>query len=152
MQYEEGRLGRVFALRLEEGDRLPDCIEEFAGEKEIRCGMVIHLGGVEDGSRLVVGPEANRGEAIVSMIHVLRGIQEILALGTLFPNESGKPTLHLHAAVGREGNAVVGCTRAGVGVWLVGEVILLEILGMEGLRKKDLRSGYELLQLKTIAG
>ena len=37
----------------------------------------------------------------------------------------------MHAAAGREGRATVGCTRAGVDVWLVGEVVLLEILGAE---------------------
>ena len=48
------------------------------------------------------------------MIYTLRGAQEVLALGTLIPNETGEPVLHLHAAAGREGQATVGCTRAGV--------------------------------------
>ena len=71
------------------------------------------------------------------MIHTLRGAQEVLALGTLIPNEAGEPVLHMHAAAGREGQATVGCTRAGVEVWLVGEVVLLEILGADrpGARK-----------------
>jgi predicted DNA-binding protein with PD1-like motif len=33
MQYQEGSIGRVFALRLEDGDRLPDSLEAFAREK-----------------------------------------------------------------------------------------------------------------------
>ena len=147
MQYDEGRLGRIFVLRLEEGDRLPETIEAFAREHDIKSGLVVYLGGANDGSRLVVGPEENRGEELIAMIHVLKGIQEVMALGTLFPNESGNPTLHMHAAAGREGNASVGCTRVGVEVWLVGEVVVFEILGVQGLRKKDPQSGFELLQL-----
>lgn len=145
MQYSEGRLGRIFTLRLEEGERLPDVLEAFAREKAIQAGLVFYLGGFQDGSRVVVGPEAGR-ETIVPIIHVLQGIQEVLAVGTIFPNEAGEPVMHLHAASGREGGATVGCTRAGVEVWLVGEVVILEILGTTGQRIKDPESGFELLQ------
>lgn len=147
MQYDEGQLGRIFILRLEQGDRLPETIETFARGHDIKSGMLIYLGGANDGSRLVVGPEENHSESLVPIIHMLKGIQEVLALGTLFPNESGDPVLHLHAAAGREGNASVGCTRAGVEVWLVGEVVLFELLGTVGQRKKDPRVGFELLEL-----
>jgi predicted DNA-binding protein with PD1-like motif len=33
MQASEGRLGRVFVLRLEDGDAIPDCIDDFVLEK-----------------------------------------------------------------------------------------------------------------------
>jgi predicted DNA-binding protein with PD1-like motif len=146
MQYGEGKLGRIFALRLEEGERLPDAIEAFARAHNVRNAMAIYLGGAAAGSRMVVGPEANRADAIIPMIYTLQGIQEMLAVGTIFPNEAGEPVLHMHAATGREGNASVGCTRAGVEVWLVGEVLLLEILGTGGQRKKDPATGFQLLQ------
>lgn len=147
MQYSEGRLGRIFVMRLEAGEPLNVTIETFAREQGISRAMVIYLGGAADGSRVVVGPEAGRGEAIIPLIHLLRGAQEVLALGTLFPNEAGDPMLHMHAAAGREGGATVGCTRAGVEVWLVGEVILLEILGTEARRRKDPQTGFELLRV-----
>ena len=147
MQYCEGTIGRIFVLRLEEGDRLPEVIESFAEAHRIASAVVFYVGGAKDGSRLVVGPEAGRGEAIVPMIHVLQGIQEVLGVGTLFPDEAGKPVLHMHAATGREGKATVGCTRAGVEVWLVGEVVVLEISGAEGQRKKSPQSGFKLLEL-----
>ncbi len=147
MQYSEGRLGRVFVLRLEEGERLNDSIENFAREKKISHGLAFFLGGAGDGSKVVVGPEANR-EAIIPIIYPLRGAQEVLALGTLIPNEAGEPVLHMHAAAGREGKATVGCTRAGVEVWLVGEVALLEILGTEAAqRRKDPETGFQLLRI-----
>ena len=45
MKASEGELGRVFILRLEDGDRLPDCLEAFAAEKGVAAGHVILVGG-----------------------------------------------------------------------------------------------------------
>jgi len=147
MQYSEGSLGRVFVLRLEEGEQLNDSIENFAREHKIGHGLAFFLGGSGDGSQVVVGPEAGR-ETIIPMIHALKGAQEVLALGTLIPNEAGEPSLHMHAAAGREGRATVGCTRAGLEVWLVGEVVVLEILGTEAAkRQKDPETGFQLLRI-----
>jgi len=147
MQYSEGRWGRVFILRLEEGEQLNNSIEKFAREKQISHGLAFFLGGSGDGSQVVVGPEANR-DKIIPMIYALQGEQEVLALGTLIPNEAGEPLLHMHAASGREGRATVGCTRAGVAVWLVGEVVLLEIIGADAAkRQKDPATGFQLLQI-----
>jgi predicted DNA-binding protein with PD1-like motif len=147
MQYGEGSLGRVFVLRLEEGEILNDTIEAFAREHNLLGGLAFFLGGSADGSKVVVGPDANRSDAIVPLIHLLRGAQEVLALGTLFANEAGEPVLHMHGAAGREGGATVGCTRAGVEVWLVGEVVLLEILGTAARRVKEPQTGFQLLQV-----
>ncbi len=147
MQYREGRQGRVFILRLEEGERLNDSIEQFAREKRVSHGLAFFLGGSADGSKMVVGPEANR-ETIIPMIHALKGEHEVLALGTLIPDEAGEPVLHMHGAAGRAGRATVGCTRAGVDVWLIGEVVLLEILGADSARRrKDPATGFQLLKI-----
>lgn len=147
MRYDEGQVGRLFVLRLEEGEKIPEVIENFAREKGVQRAMAILLGGIDDGSRVVVGPEAGRGREIVPLVHTLSGIQEILAVGTLFPDEKGNPVLHMHGAFGREGGASVGCTRPGVTVWLVGEVILLEILGSRAVRTKNVASGLSLLSV-----
>jgi predicted DNA-binding protein with PD1-like motif len=141
-------LGRIFALRLEEGEPLNATIESFAQEHRISCAMVIYLGGAQHGSKVVVGPEAGRGDAVIPIIHTLQGIQEVVAVGTIFPNEAGEPSLHMHGASGREGGATVGCTRAGLEVWLVGEVIIIEIMGTGGVRKKDPATGFQLLEFE----
>ena len=67
----------------------------------------------------------------------------------LAPGEDSKPTLHIHAALGRAGQTMTGCLRHGVTTWLVGEVILYEILGAKVLRIKDEESGFELLETGT---
>jgi len=145
MHYTEGSLGRVFVLRLTDGERLNDTLEAFARDQGLKHALAFFLGGSADGSRVGVGPDASRPEAVVPLVHMLSGAQEVLALGTLVPDDGGAPVLHMHAAAGREGRGTVGCTRAGVDVWLVGEVILLEILGAQARRQKDPATGFQLL-------
>jgi uncharacterized protein len=145
MQYTEGRMGRVFILRLEDGERLNYTLEAFARDHRLTHALAFYLGGSASGSMLVVGPDTERTDAVVPLIHMLQGSQEVLALGTLIADEAGAPVLHMHAAAGREGQATVGCTRAGVDVWLVGEVVLLEILGTDARRRKDPKTGFQLL-------
>ncbi len=145
MHYTEGRMGRVFVLRLEDGERLNDTLEAFAREQKLTHALAFYLGGSASGSKVVVGPDADRVDAVVPLIHMLQGSQEVLAVGTLIPDEKGAPVLHMHAAAGREGRATVGCTRAGVDVWLVGEVVLLEIVGTAAQRRKDPETGFQLL-------
>jgi predicted DNA-binding protein with PD1-like motif len=145
MKYTEGRMGRVFVLRLEDGERLNDTLEAFARDQGVKHGLAFYLGGSASGSRVVVGPDAASPDTVMPLVHQLSGAQEVLALGTLVPDETGQPLLHMHAAAGREGGATVGCTRAGVDVWLVGEVVLLEILGPGARREKDPATGFQLL-------
>lgn len=148
MKSTQGSIGRVFILRLEDGDVVNETLEAFARDEGVSRALAFYLGGSAAGSRLVVGPDAGRNDAIVGLVHVLAGApREVLAVGTLLPNEAGEPSLHMHAAAGREGDATVGCTRAGLETWLVGEVVLLEILGTDARRTIDPGSGFELLSL-----
>ena len=87
MQYSEGTIGRIFALKLETGERLPDAVVDFSVEHAIRNAVVMFVGGAGATSRLVVGPEENRGDDIIPLTHVLGGIQEVVAVGTLFADE-----------------------------------------------------------------
>ncbi|MFH0916040.1 MAG: DUF296 domain-containing protein [bacterium] len=147
MKYSQGAIGRVFVLRLEDGDLLNDTLEAFARRQHVKRALAFYLGGSADGSRVVVGPDAAREDAVIPLVHILAGAQEVFAVGTLFPDEAGEPVLHMHAASGREGGATVGCTRAGLQTWLVGEVVLLEIVGTEARRELDDATGFQLLAL-----
>jgi hypothetical protein len=53
-------------------------------------------------------------------------VHEIAGVGTIFPDESGAPVLHMHAAMGRDGVTRAGCIRPGIEVWQLGEVVILE--------------------------
>lgn len=147
MQYAEGTLGRIFTLRLEDGDTMPECIETFAREHHIERAFCTMLGGIGKGE-LVVGPEDSETRQITPMKHPIRSPHEALAHGTISPDEEGTPTLHMHAALGRNNQTQTGCIRPGVDVWLVGEVIIMEICGSNMLRKYDEASGFKLLSSK----
>lgn len=146
MRYSEARTGRVFVVRLETGDRLPDAIERLAAEQGIARGFLVALGGADDGSRIVTGPEDGAEQPPVPMIHRIAGVHEIAGVGTIFPDAQGKPSLHLHAALGRGDAAVAGCTRPGVDIWTVGEVVLVELLGTGARREVDSATGFSLLE------
>ena len=147
----EGRLGRVFVIRLEDGDEVPACIEGFAEEKGISVGQVILVGGIGDGE-IVVGPRRSNERPPQPMLLPVDGAHEVVGAGVLAPGEDGKPTLHIHAALGRSGNTMCGCLRPGVTTWLIGEVILFEILGVDAARIRDEQSGFALLDVETKVG
>jgi len=144
----EGRVGRVFVIRLEDGDVVPECIERFAEEKGVSLGQAILVGGVGGGD-VVVGPRRSEERPPEPMLLPVDGAHEVVGVGVLAPDEDGKATLHIHAALGRAGQTMTGCLRHGVTTWLVGEVILYEILGADMLRVKDKQSGFELLEPGT---
>ena len=142
----EGQLGRVFVIRLEHGDVVPDCIERFAKEKGISVGQVILVGGIGDGE-IVVGPRRSEERLPEPMLLPIDGAHEVVGVGVLAPNEDGDPVLHIHAALGRAGKTMSGCLRPGVTTWLVGEAILYEILNTDAVRVKDEDSGFVLLEV-----
>lgn len=146
MRYSEGGVGRVFVLSLDDGDELPGTIEDFAADKGVSRGMCMLVGGIDDGGSIVVGPRDRETMPPEPMLHKLDGVHEVAAVGTLFPGEDGRPRLHMHAALGREGQTRAGCIRPGVSVWKLGEVILLEILGANAGRRFDPATGFEMLQ------
>ena len=141
----EGRIGRVFVIRLEDGDVVPECIERFAEEKRVSVGQAILVGGIGGGD-VVVGPRRSEARPPEPMLLPIDGAHEVVGVGVLAPSEDGKPTLHIHAALGRAGQTTTGCLRHGVTTWLVGEVILYEILGTKVVRIQDKQSGFELLE------
>jgi predicted DNA-binding protein with PD1-like motif len=145
MRYSTARMGRIFVIRLEDGEILHEIIERFAEEQGIRAAALIMVGGADEGSKLVVGPEKGRAVPVNPMTQILNGVHEITGTGTLFPDEEGKPVLHLHIAAGREEATVTGCVRTGVKIWHIGEVILFELTDTPAIRKVDPNLGLKLL-------
>ncbi len=144
MKTAEGGIGRVFVLRLEDGDRLPDCVERFAEEHGVKQAFCAMLGGV-GGGRIVAGPEDAAAMPPKPMLLGLVSAHEAAAVGTLFPDEAGLPKLHMHATFGRGESVRTGCIRPGIDVWTIGEFVIIELLGMELTRKRDAATGFELL-------
>ena len=146
MKYTEANQGRIFILRLEDGEILHETIEAFAAEHSVKAAAVIALGGADEGSKLIVGPEHGRSEVITPMEHLLDDVNEIAGVGTIFPGKGNKPVLHMHIASGRNDSTVTGCVRRGVKVWHILEVILFELVDSSARRVLNEQLGFELLE------
>ena len=107
--------------------------------------QVILIGGIGDGE-VVVGPRRSDERPPQPMLVPIDGAHEVVGAGIIAPSEDGRPLLHIHAALGRSGKTTTGCLRPGVTTWLVGEVILCEIIGARVARVLDEESGFTLLE------
>ena len=148
LDYTEAKLGRIFILRLHQDDVLHEVIEKFASEKQVASALCFFLGGADDKSKVVVGPKDGKACTIDPMVTLLQGVHEACGVGTIFTTEQGKPMLHMHASFGRNDNAVTGCVRKGVNVWLIGEVVILELTGSSAVRAKDKDTSFEVLEVR----
>ncbi|HWR58626.1 MAG TPA: PPC domain-containing DNA-binding protein [Thermodesulfovibrionales bacterium] len=145
MKYSEAQLGRIFVIRLEDGDIIHEAVENFARQNSIRAAALIVLGGADKGSSLVVGPEDGRTSPVLPMTHILDNVSEATGVGTIFPDDEGNPVVHMHIACGRKSATITGCIRQGVRVWHVVEIILLELLDSTGVRLLEPAMGFKLL-------
>lgn len=145
MKFSEAKRGRVFIIRLEDGEIIHEEIERFAKEQSIAAAALIIIGGADADSRLVVGPQNGRAHSICPMEHTLENVYEITGTGTLFPDGKGNPVVHMHIACGRKKETVTGCIRKGVKVWHVMEIILYELTDTTAQRMLDSETGFELL-------
>jgi len=146
MKFSQAKQGRVFVIRLEDGDIVHEELERFAREQSIRAASLIAVGGADTGSRLIVGPDKAHATPIRPLEHVLENVHEVSGVGTIFPDETGHPVLHMHMACGRKDKTATGCIRSGVKTWQVMEVILLELVGTQGVRLPDPATGFKLLE------
>ncbi len=147
MKAAAGSIGRIFIIRLEDGDVVPECLERFASENAVGCAQVILLGGIGGGS-VVVGPRKSDATPPEPMLLPVDGAHEVAAVGLLVPDAAGKPMLHIHGALGRAGQTVTGCLRPGVNTWLVGEAVMIEVLGTAAARRPDGATGFSLLDVE----
>jgi uncharacterized protein len=145
MRYSEGTIGRVFILRLDNGDKVPTCIERFAEEKGLSHGQVIMIGGIDKG-QVVTGPRFSDVMPPDPLLIPVDGAREVVGVGLIAPDSNGQPSLHMHASLGRSGQTLTGCLRPGVETWLVGEVVIIEICGARAARIHDPASGFALLE------
>jgi predicted DNA-binding protein with PD1-like motif len=146
MKYSQAKPGRIFVIRLEDGDVVHEEIEKLAREQSIKAAALIVVGGADKESHLVVGPEQARTTPVIPMTHIIDDVHEVSGVGTLFPDEDGNPMVHMHVACGREKSTVTGCIRNGVFVWQVMEIVLFELIDTTGVRKVDPGTGFKLLK------
>jgi predicted DNA-binding protein with PD1-like motif len=146
MKSSQTRPGRVFVIRLEHGDIIHECLERFAAENGITHAALTLHGGADAGSLLVTGPRDGKSPPpIEPQTTTLDYVHEVVGAGTIFPDQTGVPILHVHLACGRGKETITGCIRTGVKTWHVLEVVLTELLDSTARRLPDEKSGFDLL-------
>jgi uncharacterized protein len=146
MQYTEGQIGRIFVVRIDNGEDLLASLRRFIMDKDIQAGSVIFLGALLDG-KMVTGPEK---PVIPPDPHFIffEGGWEVFGVGTIYPGEGG-PHVHYHASVGRAGHALTGCLRERAVTYLIVEAIIYEITGLSARREFDEKMQLHLPVLRS---
>ncbi len=134
MQYTEGQLGRVFVVRIDDGEDMLGSLRTFIAEKNVQAGSITFLGALMSG-RMVTGPE----EPVIPPVPhyvMFEGGWEVFGVGTIYPGEGG-PHIHFHASVGRSGHALTGCLREKATTYLIVEAVVHEFVGLTARREFD---------------
>jgi predicted DNA-binding protein with PD1-like motif len=147
MEYAVGQTGRVIAVRLFEGENLYESIETIAKKEDIKSAAVFITGGFRKAD-VVVGPKEERPK-IVGNFKQFTGPGEVLGVGTLYRDDEEKPKLHIHTAIGKGDETIVGCPRGGATTFLILEITIIEILGINASRKFDEKTGVKLLNIEN---
>ena len=134
MQYTEGQLGRVFVVRIDNGEDMLQSIRTFIAEKDIQAGSIMFLGALMNG-RMVTGPEEPVIPPVPHFV-MFEGGWEVFGVGTIYPGEGG-PHVHFHASVGRSGHALTGCLREYATTYLIVEAVIHEFVGLTARREFD---------------
>ncbi len=145
MNYQVGKPGRMVVARLEEGDPVYESIETICSDETIKSAVFWVIGGVKNVA-VVTGPIDQDARPISVVTERLENVQEILGSGTVFPNGEDLPKVHMHASLGHDSHTVTGCPRVNLDSWLITEIVIQEITGIEAKRLKN-SSGYELLTM-----
>lgn len=145
MEYAVGKTGRVIAARLFEGEDLYESIEQIAKKENIKSAAVFITGGFRK-LNVVVGPKTEKPK-IEANFKSFDGPGEVLGVGTIYCDDKG-PSLHIHSAIGKGDETIIGCPRGGAKTFLILEVTIIEIEGINAQRKSDPKTGFNLLRFE----
>ncbi|MBW8041714.1 MAG: DUF296 domain-containing protein [Planctomycetes bacterium] len=145
MEYKVGKPGRIIAARLFEGEDIYKSIESIALKEDIKAAAVFITGGFRE-ANVVVGPKQEKPK-IVGNFQPFVGPGEVLGVGTIYWDDK-EPKLHIHTAMGKEDQVMVGCPRGGASTFLILEVTIIEIDQIEARRKPDESTGLNLLKFE----
>ncbi len=144
MDYGIGKVGRVVVARGFDGENLYEQIESIAAKESIASASVLLVGGLRS-AKVVVGPKDPNGP-IEPVFVEFDDAREIAGVGTIFSDDDG-PKLHLHTAIGRGKESLVGCPRGGAHIFAVMEMVMTEIEDVDASRQLDPSLGIKLLTL-----
>lgn len=138
-------MGRVFVLRMDHGEDLIESLQRFLKEKKIESCTALFLGALRDG-RAVTGPKLPVVPPTPNF-EAYDSAWEVFGMTTVYPSAEGLK-LHIHSAMGRGRQSLLGCIRDRASVYLIVEAVLFEICGLAAERAWDEKMQLYLLSLK----
>jgi predicted DNA-binding protein with PD1-like motif len=145
MEYTVGHTGRVILLKLDENDDVLESLESVASTEGIQNGIFFVIGSLKEGN--LVSGAATEDIPVIPIWHHIKNNHEILGIGNIFQME-GQPKIHLHTALAKGDECLMGCLRGKSKVFLLEELIIFELLGIEASREKDVRTGLPMLRMR----
>ena len=142
MDYRTGSIGRVLMIRLDHGDDLLENLKEIVVKETIKSAWFQILGGVRQAG-VVTGPK----QPVMPPEPVWRDVdeaREVVGSGSIFM-DGEEPRIHLHAAMGHHGDTLTACIRKHTKVYLILEVILFELSGIDADRPWYEEGGFNRL-------
>ncbi|MEA3546257.1 MAG: PPC domain-containing DNA-binding protein [Thermodesulfobacteriota bacterium] len=143
MEYKTGSTGRIFAVRFDDGDDFLEEMLKLIKKENIRFGWFHVIGGLRQAD-VVTGPK----EPVMPPEPVWReieGARETLGTGSIARDEKDEPKIHLHAALGHHGDTLTACVRKGTKVYLILEVYIIEVTGVDVSRPWFAEGGFNRL-------
>ncbi|MCI4625916.1 MAG: DNA-binding protein [Candidatus Magnetoovum sp. WYHC-5] len=144
MQYKTAKQGRIFVCKLDDGDDLLKELSELCIKEDVRAAFFHIVGGIKGGD-IVVGPETEDMPP-KPVYKQLTESHEATGMGTIFYAD-GKPKVHFHGTFGKKNDVKMGCLRNFSEIFLILEVIVIEIEDIEAIRQYDAKSNFYLLTL-----
>ncbi len=142
MEYKSGSIGRFFSVRFDEGDDFLQELQSIIIKEKIRHGIFHIIGGMREAD-VVTGPQ----KPVMPPDPVwkdVREVKETLGTGSI-AWDGDEPKIHLHAAMGHHGDTLTACVRKGTKVYLVLEVYIFEIAGIDATRPWYEKGGFNRL-------
>jgi predicted DNA-binding protein with PD1-like motif len=146
MEYQVGQPGRIIVARFNDGDDVIGGLETIARRENLRAACFSMVGGIKKGG-YVVGPETEEMPP-VPVWRNLTESHEATGFGTIFW-QGEQPRVHFHGTYAKHDSVRAGCLRRESEAFLVLEVVITELLGVEATREFDRESGMVLLQLAS---
>ncbi len=132
-------------MRIDHDEDLIESLQMFLEKKGIESCTALFLGAIRDG-RAVTGPKRPEIPPQPN-IEAYENAWEVFGMATFYPSSQGH-RLHIHSALGRGKQALIGCIREKARVYLLVEMVLFEICGLEAERVWDEDMQLFLLKLK----
>lgn len=145
MEYAQGKLGRMFAVRFDDGENLLEELKKIIKQENIKFGTV-HLIGALSSAKAVLGPHQKEYPPSPFWWE-FNDAREIIGIG-MFAWEDNEPKIHLHSGIGHFSESKTGCIREKTAVYITVEAVVQEIVDINVTRKPDYRYNASLLNFE----